>query len=722
MFIGRKEYLDSLGMLWNKTSASLVTCRGRRRIGKSILIEEFAVLVFAAATCCAKPSITPIPVMPLQEALERTADGKGDGVAYYALAIHQASGKEMKRDRDKANAFLMKAVEAGYGPALYAYASARETRLKEERKPQGDLWMELGATPWDLLKDSYQEESLVNEESASEMLGLYQRAADTGLASASNAVERLKEKIVRVRAQAAVAAKNEKLMAAAYEKMKEENPGQIVRLQSGGDYSAPPLLDFDKATALAEKGDADGYYMLALHYARGNVVQKDREKAAAFLKKAADGGNPAAMFLLGCVEAQDGPAVRRLTGLSFWEFVKLGPSAYNKDYSDEAFINRVTGIFAKAGELGVAEATNAIVRLRKRHDQALAERTKKEANAKHAAAIEALVPPEYPKFQPMPFAEAVEKAAKGDAEAYCSLAVHYARGDAVAQDRTKALSCLKKAAELDSAIALLLLGAVRSDDSKITEKVADVHPYALGYFWRSDSDGEKAENEAMSLYSRARDLGLPQATNALARLKGRIAKRKAEEVREKQNEALESAAGLDLPSDQSRYFPLLVAAGEIDVETVRQWEVLFKRREARLKAEGRIPDNDTEADWKKILARGTNILSRIDLKLFSPDALPGKVAELARGDGYDVAWETSSTNDAFKSWSAGSGRKVAAWFGLGVARFSDDGRLESITSHDHDPWVSRAKREIEAARSRQAAEVGLSVESCELLAGWIGWN
>ena len=42
MFIGRKEYLDSLGMLWNKTSASLVTCRGRRRIGKSTLVKEFA--------------------------------------------------------------------------------------------------------------------------------------------------------------------------------------------------------------------------------------------------------------------------------------------------------------------------------------------------------------------------------------------------------------------------------------------------------------------------------------------------------------------------------------------------------------------------------------------------------------------------------------------------------------------------------------------------------
>lgn len=42
MFVGRKEQLDALSQLWNKRTSSLVTCRGRRRIGKSTLIEEFA--------------------------------------------------------------------------------------------------------------------------------------------------------------------------------------------------------------------------------------------------------------------------------------------------------------------------------------------------------------------------------------------------------------------------------------------------------------------------------------------------------------------------------------------------------------------------------------------------------------------------------------------------------------------------------------------------------
>lgn len=43
MFYGRKSYLDQLKSLLEKKTASLVTCRGRRRIGKSTLIEQFAV-------------------------------------------------------------------------------------------------------------------------------------------------------------------------------------------------------------------------------------------------------------------------------------------------------------------------------------------------------------------------------------------------------------------------------------------------------------------------------------------------------------------------------------------------------------------------------------------------------------------------------------------------------------------------------------------------------
>ncbi len=42
MFIGREDLLEKLKRLWQKNVPSLVTCRGRRRIGKSTLIREFA--------------------------------------------------------------------------------------------------------------------------------------------------------------------------------------------------------------------------------------------------------------------------------------------------------------------------------------------------------------------------------------------------------------------------------------------------------------------------------------------------------------------------------------------------------------------------------------------------------------------------------------------------------------------------------------------------------
>ena len=44
MFFGREEQLSRLAGLWNKRVSSFVTCRGRRRIGKSSLIEKFAEL------------------------------------------------------------------------------------------------------------------------------------------------------------------------------------------------------------------------------------------------------------------------------------------------------------------------------------------------------------------------------------------------------------------------------------------------------------------------------------------------------------------------------------------------------------------------------------------------------------------------------------------------------------------------------------------------------
>ena len=41
-FFGRDELIESMKSLWSKRVPSLVTCRGRRRVGKSTLVAEFA--------------------------------------------------------------------------------------------------------------------------------------------------------------------------------------------------------------------------------------------------------------------------------------------------------------------------------------------------------------------------------------------------------------------------------------------------------------------------------------------------------------------------------------------------------------------------------------------------------------------------------------------------------------------------------------------------------
>ncbi|MBO7686809.1 MAG: ATP-binding protein, partial [Kiritimatiellae bacterium] len=43
-FYGRDSLIRQLQDLWGKRVSSFVTCRGRRRIGKSTLIARFAVL------------------------------------------------------------------------------------------------------------------------------------------------------------------------------------------------------------------------------------------------------------------------------------------------------------------------------------------------------------------------------------------------------------------------------------------------------------------------------------------------------------------------------------------------------------------------------------------------------------------------------------------------------------------------------------------------------
>ena len=71
MFFGREDLLARLETLFNKRTASLVTCRGRRRIGKSTLVEKFAER--AGARFIKIEGVKPRPGLDNQKELENFA-------------------------------------------------------------------------------------------------------------------------------------------------------------------------------------------------------------------------------------------------------------------------------------------------------------------------------------------------------------------------------------------------------------------------------------------------------------------------------------------------------------------------------------------------------------------------------------------------------------------------------------------------------------------------
>lgn len=102
MFFGREDDLLQLERLWRKPVPSLVTCRGRRRIGKSTLIEEFAAR--SGALLLEIEGLPPQPSQTNQDQLNHFADqlreqsdwsGGEFGNWYEAmLALDEAIGKE----------------------------------------------------------------------------------------------------------------------------------------------------------------------------------------------------------------------------------------------------------------------------------------------------------------------------------------------------------------------------------------------------------------------------------------------------------------------------------------------------------------------------------------------------------------------------------------------------------------------------------------------------
>ncbi|MBP5227259.1 MAG: AAA family ATPase [Kiritimatiellae bacterium] len=98
MFFGRQEQLNEMALLWNKGTSSLVTCRGRRRIGKSTLIRQFAQLSNAR-------------FIKIEGLKPRRDYGNGDELRTFASQLAAQTGSERTPPEDWLSAFIRLAKE-----------------------------------------------------------------------------------------------------------------------------------------------------------------------------------------------------------------------------------------------------------------------------------------------------------------------------------------------------------------------------------------------------------------------------------------------------------------------------------------------------------------------------------------------------------------------------------------------------------------------------------
>lgn len=92
-FYGREDILTNLGSLWKKKVPSFVTCRGRRRVGKSTLIEKFAEISGAA-------------FIRIEGARPKAKMTNADELANFAEQLSAATGAEDSPPSNWLNAFL----------------------------------------------------------------------------------------------------------------------------------------------------------------------------------------------------------------------------------------------------------------------------------------------------------------------------------------------------------------------------------------------------------------------------------------------------------------------------------------------------------------------------------------------------------------------------------------------------------------------------------------
>lgn len=364
-------------------------------------------------------------------------------------------------------------------------------------------------------------------------------------------------------------------------------------------YLLEPLLPFAEAVDKAKRGCPQGYYALALHYAKGVEIERDVEVARQFLQKADSANYGNAVFVLAMLNEMElfGNLAHRYSLMRNTEAARIAKytgvpvSSYKGtlSFTNKTDVALVRTGYERAISLGVSEATNELVRFERRLAKEQAKAKQDADSASKIAAVKAtnaeiakstlglssalpkekepslafsktlprkkiIMEPEM--LEPMiPLEEALQLANANKGKGYYQLAIRYAQGNELPEDRRIAYKLLCKACDVKYANAVLVEGLC--DEADLRECCSDpkmlrpvevtswMHGYCGTVFYTGRHDWDILTNEVafariMSKYVRAKELGMLEATNHIARLNSRLANFKIEDAERNAKEKVKS--------------------------------------------------------------------------------------------------------------------------------------------------------------------------------------
>ncbi len=154
-----------------------------------------------------------------------------------------------------------------------------------------------------------------------------------------------------------------------------------------------PLLPFREAVEKSKAGNAQGWYALAIHYEKGEEVERDQHKAQKFMQKACDMGYSNAVFIAAMMLEAESTTARDCGGIRSGSRVApcindyLGGTGFpvwssrpTRSVTNAVDVATIRAGYERAIRLGVSVATNELARFERRVEAAQAQ-VKKDADA-----------------------------------------------------------------------------------------------------------------------------------------------------------------------------------------------------------------------------------------------------------------------------------------------------------------------------------------------------